>query len=117
MKKLLYLTPLFLSGCAVTEWIVDNEGVVGAVGDTAEGFGAPGAVIGLGLSTVVGLAKWWEHKRNFKGLIETGQKIKSDMTPTQKKILIDGYEEHMPDKIKDAVAKFKPGIKKKLENI
>lgn len=115
MKRLLYVVPLFLSGCLVTEWLTENEEAVKAVGDTAESLGGPGALIGLGLTTAVGLAKWWEHKRNFKGLVKVTQQVKNDITPAQKAASVKAYKKYMPKKLKKLVAKVKPAIKVSLE--
>jgi len=106
---------LFVSGCVVTEWIVSNEEAIQGAAGTAEGFGASGCMIGLGLTTAVGLAKWWESSRNFKGLVKVTQKVKNNMTPAQKEATVKGYKKYMPKKLKKLVAKVKPAIKVALE--
>ncbi len=99
-----------LSGCAAMEWIVSNADSIEKGGDTAEGFGAYGVIASLVASNVVSVAKWWEGKKTTKDLVSAVQKSKKDLTPEAKKILTDGFDKHMPSKVKAIVSKIKKKI-------
>lgn len=108
MKKLLYLSPLFLVGCAATEWLVQNGAAIEAGADTAEALGGPyGALLGLGGTTILGLAKWWEHKSTAKEVIAATQAAKQNLSKEAKVKLAEGYDEYMPESVKKYVAKVK----------
>ncbi len=112
MKKSLFfiLGSIYLTGCAVTEWIVNNAETIETGSDAAEGFGPYGALVGLAGTTVVGFAKWWEHKASAKDVIEATQKAKSELPEESIEILRDAYAKHMPSKAKKYVA----AVKKRL---
>jgi len=111
MKYLvLFITLATTTGCAVTQWLVENEGAVDAAGDATGAAGPYGAIVGLALTTAVGAAKWWEGKAETKEVVGAFQKAKKELSPEAKKILVDGLDKHMPSKIKKLVAK----VKKKL---
>lgn len=116
MKKFIYIPAvLLLPGCALTEWLVKHEETVTASGEVITTVaGSNGALIGLGLTSVVALAKWWENNRNVKGLIKATQQVKDNSTPAQKDAMVEKYNKYMPEKIKKIVAKLKPSIKKGL---
>jgi hypothetical protein len=112
MKKTLFFITgtILLTGCAITEWIVSNAETIETGADTAEAFGPYGALVGLAGTTVVGFAKWWEHKASARDVIAATQKAKDDLDPKAKQILTDAYDKHMPSKVKKYVA----AVKKKL---
>lgn len=112
MKKWVYLIPAswVLSGCAVTQWMVENEGAIDGAADTAGGFGPYGAIASLVMSNALTAAKWYEGKKTTKEVIKSVQKSKDELPPEAKKLLKDALVKHTPSKIKDVVAK----VKKKL---
>lgn len=108
MKKLLLLLPMGLAGCAVTEWLVQNEEAVSGAAGTAADVGGPyGAIAGLGITTLLGFAKWYEHKSNAGEVIASIQATKENLPPDAKKKLREGLVEYMPEKAKAYVAKVK----------
>lgn len=112
MKKLVYLVPAswVLSGCAVTQWMVENEGVIDGSADAASGFGPYGAIASLVVSNALTAAKWYENKINTKEVIASVQKSKAELDPEAKKVLTDALNTHTPSKIKKVISK----VKKKL---
>ncbi len=111
MKKLLLLVPMVLTGCWVTEKIVENADTLEGVAGTATSMGPQGAIAGLAITTVVGIAKWWEHKASAKEIIKATQKAKAELPEESKKILKAAYLKAMPEKIQKYVGKVKDAIK------
>ncbi len=109
-KALLILPALTLTGCWATKWIVDNEETIAGAANQAEGMGPYGAIAGLGLTTVLGISKWWEHKQTGKDLIKSVEKAKQDLPEASRKILHDGLQKNMPSKVRKLVSK----VRKKL---
>lgn len=99
------------TGCALTKWIVGNADTIQAHSEAAEGLGPYGAIVGLIGTSVVAGAKWWEHKSTTKQLVQAVQKSKADLDPKAKALLKDGFDKHMPSKVKNVVAKVKSAIK------
>ena len=111
MEKLIYLSPLFLTGCVAAEWIVGNEGAIKQASESIEGFGPYGALIGLGITSVVSAAKWYEHKIAAKEVISAIQKSKSKLPTASKTILKDALYFNMPNRVEKYVAKIKKNLK------
>ncbi len=108
MKKIIYLIPtLMLMGCAVTEWVAGNQGLIEGSGEAAEGFGPWGYVASGALGLAVTAAKWYEHKNSAKDVIEAVQKAKQELPPESKKKLAEALHRHMPSKVKKYVSKVK----------
>ncbi len=108
MKKLLLLSPLVLTGCWLTEKIVESEEVLNKVVETANDVGGPyGALLGLGITSVVGAAKWWEHKAKARDVIAAVQKSKDELPQDAKDILKKALNTHTPSVVKKYIAKVK----------
>lgn len=110
MKKLLYLSPLFLVGCAATKWLVDNQESIEQGSDAAGGFGPYGAIAGLIGTSAVGFAKWYEHKSSARDVIASVQQAKDELPEESKKLLRDGLHKYTPSKIKKYIGKVKKGL-------
>lgn len=111
MKKFLLIMPIaLLTGCAITEWIVQNGDSINEAGETVEGFGPYGFIVTLLTTTVVAGAKWYQGTRTVKGLVETVEKVKKELPPESKALLKKAFITHMPVRIKGIVSK----VKKKL---
>ena len=103
----LALSTMWLSACAITQWISGNEEAIKGAADTASGFGATGGIISLALTTALGAAKWYENRITVKELIASTQAAKQRLPAASKKILSDGYDEYMSDRVKKVVSKVK----------
>lgn len=107
MKRLLYLSPLFLAGCAATKWLVDNQDPINSGSEGAEAFGPYGAIAGLVATSAVGFAKWYEHKASAKEIVTSVQKAKSELPPESKVILKDALHKYTPSKVQKYIGKIK----------
>lgn len=106
-RMLVLLSPLALTGCVATEWILQNQEAIEGAGDTASGFGPYGAIASLAVTSIVGLSKWVEHKSTTKDLVNSVQKAKGKLDPKAKAILADNLHKYTPSKVKKVVSKIK----------
>lgn len=117
-KKLLTLLLLvLLTGCAVTKWIDDNSKVILETAKKAAKAVAPVPGAGLGADTVVlvitslvGLAKWYEHKKNTKNVVADVQSSKKRLPVDSQKMLSEGFNLVSSKKTKKLVAKIKKSL-------
>jgi len=108
MNKFLCLIPLgFLSGCAMSEWIIGNADTLEKGAAAAGGLGGYGALAGAGVATIISIAKWMEHKSSAKDVISAIQSAKAGLPDASKKILSEGLDKYMPSKVKKYVSKVK----------
>lgn len=111
MKKLLILTPLVLTGCWLPQWLTDNAEPLTKASETIEGFGPYGALVGLGITSVVAAAKWYKHKIAAKEVIKAIQGSKRGLSKEAKLILKNSLTTRMPIKVQKYVAKIKKTLK------
>ena len=110
MKYLIILLASTLTGCAAMDWVVNNEDIITTGADTVDGFGPYGAILGLGATSLLGFAKWYTHKASAREIIISTQAAKDNLPPNAKEKLKEGYNEFMPEKVKNYVAKVKKGL-------
>jgi len=112
MKRLLLGSPVLLMGCTI---VAPQAGDVAATLETAAAVstsvgGPHGAVIGLGLTTVAGFVKWYQHKMAAKDVIASTQMAKAALSPAAQKVLRDAYVDYTPEKVQKYVNKVKQSL-------
>lgn len=114
-KLLLVAVPtIALTGCfsAVTKFVSEKEDIVVALADAATGMGPKGVIASLGVTTLLGLAKWWQGEQTLKRVVQGVQEGKKNLSPQAKAHLSEGLNMILSEK---NIKKIKK-IKNKLEN-